>query len=630
MNIAEQFKQKVDEIQLINLPVNSNYLEVGKSIGYEFTQSSSSSNEVSKYIYKEIKRKLQGNDIDNNQFDNLRKQLLIEYFFDTKNGEYVKYIEVIRDATRELNSYVNIGIQWDDVLILVSAYGNLRAYDPLANIDDMYLKEKAIAHSIKYLNTKGFETSLINGNVIISNEVQKKIATALDVRFKRLGTIGINAIMNGLKPLFNSKSNRYFFQNISSEALIPWGYLFKLSLKHLQYKKRKVGHKKDLIELVELARNYTTTLNVQEFSQYESMIQRPDTILDKIQKLVIGDQIYAIPQVNCIDILDITRFIFSRVEDESLNLQWKLDEYMEVAEVISSFAKNNTPTRFSTVDVFSKLNNKIPLAVIEKILVNMSHHIDGINNDYFLPSDSQRNNQNFKPLINFADSSYLFLDSNLFSFGFYEVVSSQYRNAGVKDSVIGDILEEFISNKFTSSGISFLTGEKYKISKAQQKLLSTHRAMGECDFIVATDEVVFFIEVKKKVLTRAAQSGNIASISTDLVKSFANAQIQANWHEIILRSEGALKFESGNTLKLNGRNIEKISLSMFDYMALHDGPTIHQIMNNLIGRELISDDKAVQSSLKSVNKSLSELNHQYSLPELSEYSKSKNAFFNCI
>ncbi|MCL1044711.1 hypothetical protein L2737_05130 [Shewanella electrodiphila] len=183
MNIAELFKQKVDEVQLINLPVNSNYLEVGKSIGYEFTQSSSSSNEVSKYIYKEIKRKLQGNDIDNNQFDNLRKQLLIEYFLDTKNGEYVKYIEVISDATRELNSYVSIGIQWDDVLTLVSAHANLRTYDPLANIDDIYLKEKAIAHSIKYLNTKGFETSLVNGNVIISNEVQKRIATALDVRF---------------------------------------------------------------------------------------------------------------------------------------------------------------------------------------------------------------------------------------------------------------------------------------------------------------------------------------------------------------------------------------------------------------------------------------------------------------
>ena len=629
MNITETFKCKVNELKALNFTADSNYFEIAKEIGCEFTQGYSSSHEVSKYIYGEIKSKLGGSDLDKKEFEGLRSQLLVEYFLDGSNDKYVRYIEIIRDATRELNSFIEIGNNWDDVLKLVAAHTCLRTYNPLSNVDSMYQKERAIAHSIKWLKSKGFNISLENGNVVISEKEHKRIGTAIDLRFKRLGLIGLNAIMGGLKPLFNASSNRYFFQRISSNPLAPWGYLFRLSLKHLQNTKRKVGQKKDLLDLLELAQNYSTVLNVQEYSQYDSMFQRPDTILEKIQTLVLGDQIYSIAQTDCTHIIDITRFIFSRIEVQGFSLPWEFDEYINVAETISSLRNNNSSIKFSSTDILYKLNNKVSLDVIEKILVDMSHNIGEINGGYLIPFDSSKCNQSFKPLVFLGNSTYLFLDSNFFSFGFYEIVSDEYRKVGVKDSVVGDLLEDFISNKFSLSGIPFLTGEKYKITKAQQKLFSTSRSMGECDFIVETDEVIIFIEVKKKILTRAAQSGNITNISTDLIKSFANAQIQANWHEIILRNEGVIKFNSGRTIELNGRDIEKISLSMFDYMALHDGVTIHQIMHNLVGRELISNVESDQLQLKSINKALSELNDQYKLPELKIYSESNNAFFNC-
>lgn len=629
MNITETFKCKVNALKSLDFTADTNYLEIAKEIGYEFTQGYSSSYEVSEYIYGQIKSKLGGSDLDKKEFEGLRSQLLIEYFLDDSNDKYVRCIEIIRDATRELNAFIEIGNNWDDVLKLVAAHTRLGIYDPLSNVDSMYQKERSIAHSIKWLKLKGFNISLEHGNVVISEKEHKRIGVAIDLRFKRLGLIGLNAIMDLLKPLFNASSKRYFFQRISSAPLIPWGYLFRLSLKHLQNTKRKILWEKDLLELVELAQNYSTVLSVQEYSQYDSLFQRPDTILEKMRSLVLGDQIYSIPQTDCDHIIDITRFIFSRIEVQDFSLPWKFDEYINVAETISSLRNNHYPIEFSSEDIFYNINNKVSLDVIEKILVDMSHNIDEINSGYLTPFDSSKCNQSFKPLVCLGDSAYLFLERNFFSFGFYEIASDEYRKIGVKDSVVGDLLEDFISNKFSLSGIPFLTGEKYEITKAQQKLFSTSRSMGECDFIVETDEVIIFIEVKKKILTRVAQSGNVTNISTDLIKSFANAQIQANWHEIILRNQGFIKFNSGKIIKLNGRNIEKISLSMFDYMALHDAVTIHQIMYSLVGRELVSNVESEKLQLKSINKALSELNEQYRLPELKIYLESNNAFFNC-
>ena len=629
MNITEAFKCKVSELKTLNFTADSTYLEIAKEVGYKFTQGYSSSHEVSKYIYGEIKSKLGGSDLDRNEFEGLRSQLLVEYFIDGSNDKYVRYIEIIRDATGELNSFIEIGKNWDDVLKLVAAHTCLRTYDPLSNVDSLYQKERSIAHSVKWLKSKGFSISLENGNVLISEKEHKRIGTAIDLRLKRLGLIGLNFIMGRLKSLFNASSNRYFFQRISSKPLAPLGYLFRLSLKHLQETKKRVGQKKDLLDLFDLAQNYSTVLSVQEYSQYESVFQRPDTILKKIQRLVLADQIYSIPQTNCTHIIDLTRFIFSRVEAQDFSLPWKFDEYINVAETISLLSNNSTSIKFSSTDIAYKLNYKVSQDVIEKILIDMSHNVGGINGGYLIPFDSSKCNQSFKPLICLGNYNYLFLDSNFFSFGFYEIVSDEYRKAGVKDSVVGELLEDFISNKFTLSGIPFLTGEKYKITKAQQKLFSTSRSMGECDFIVETDEAIIFIEVKKKILTRAAQAGNVTNIATDLIKSFVNAQIQANWHEIILRNEGVIKFNSGRTIELNGRCVEKISLSIFDYMALHDGVTIRQLMHSLVGRKLVSSVESDQLPLKSINEALSELNNQYSLPELKIYSNSNGAFFNC-
>ncbi len=629
MEFSEILKDLINSVSEGDSSTVKSFMDVAKKIGFNATQKCNSASDVSNYIYSEIREKLKGEELEDNDFECIRSQFLIEYFTDIKNEQPVRYIEIIRDATRELKSYTKNSDHWGDAVNLVSEYIFLRLYDPLSSIDHIYHKERSIAESIKYFKSKGFDISVENGESHIPDCEHKRIASYIDLRFKRLGMNGSIAILNGMKSFFNEEGERYFFQRISSTPLVPWGYLFRLSVKHLQKKKRNVGYKKDLIELIDMGKNYATILNVQEYSQYEWMNQRPDTILKKLQNLVLNDQVYSLPQTNCADILEIVDFIFSRIEEMGFSIRWKVDEYLSVAEAIHSISNERTPVQFSLSDISIKLNDKVLSEVIADILRDISHDLNQINSGYILPFDATKSNQSFKPLICIDGFNYMLLDMNLFSFGFYEVISSAFRHAGVKDSVIGDLLEDFISHKFTKSGVSFLAGEKYKINKARQKSLATSRSMGECDFVVETDEVIIFIEVKKKILTRAAQGGDITNITTDLIKSFANAQIQANWHEIILRKEGSIKFESGKSLILNGRDVEKISLSMFDYMALHDGVAIHQIMNNMIGRKLTSNISSAQSSLNSVNKALSELSHQYNLPELNIYQGQQNAFFNC-
>lgn len=582
---------------------------------------------LAQLLFSEIKNTLSGEKIKQYDFQRYRDFFIFQYFLkeDTASERIFHYLEIIRDATREIKLFSGNIEDWERAIELTDAYITLDTYNPIKD-KTHYYKGRAQAKAYRFMQKSKFNVSIEEGRFYFKEEENKKICMAIDHRLKRLGESGLSSIWGSLNKLYDPTTKRYYFKRFSENQMIPWGYLFKLSVKYLDKNKNKVKSKSIFNEAVSIAVNYATLLDIQEYSMFHGISQSSDSILDTIQDAVTNDQVYSISQLPSHSILELIEGIFSQVNN--INLSWTLPNYLLTAKTILNNTQNNDKYIFSIESIRREIAYQISEDELKLILDSLSHK--ACNKSYLTPFDTSLCDYNFKPLFK-QSNTYSIYSENFFNFGFYEVISSEFRKRGLKDDTVGTYLENFIETKLRSCNISVFSNEHYEIDKSLQKELGITRATGECDFIIETENTIFFMEAKKKILTREAQGGNVIKLTLDIVKSFLAAQIQANWHEIILKKKGSIKFKSGNELHLNNKEVEKISLSMFEFMSLHDPLLIQQIMQNFLGKQIAANDPDRYSAddINKINKALLELHKQYSSDEFDEYIKSNNPFFNC-
>lgn len=90
-----------------------------------------------------------------------------------------------------------------------------------------------------------------------------------------------------------------------------------------------------------------------------------------------------------------------------------------------------------------------------------------------------------------------------------------------------------------------------------------------------------FIELKKQPLTRKAQADSDTALLIDMAASLLPAQLQAGWHEVRIRRDGYLLLEKDGKIRridLNGRSIERIALTVFDYGGFQDRILLQQFL----------------------------------------------------
>lgn len=603
---------------------------IGQKLGFQFKDNNNNSKEFHNFIYEGIDRLLGGNDFDRSQFNKIRSRIAIELFVDDNddNKKSFQYIEIINDAFRKTNNFSNDPKKWIQAMEFISAHLVVGRFDPLTLVELGYKKEKALAKSFKYLTHKGYCIEIIEDSLRCNMEEHRKICSVIDSNLKLLGEMGICEIVIKIKNLYDKEIERYIFPRVSEIPLIPWGFLFKLAIKNFGQTKNLQNPSEVWKEAIELSANYATMLGIQEYFAWEMIFIEPRNLLETLERLVLNDQVYSINQVRSSHILELIEKIFLNEPFNSFLLPWCISDYKLVVKAIINLAKTKTPYKFTAKKIYDNIGCELQLEKIVHILDSLSHGEGVLNKEFLMPFDSLENNINLKPLIKTGKLEYMILDLPLFCYGFYEVLYQACLSFGLKEIEMGELLERFVCNKLTEGNIKFMHGEKYKLDSSMRNLLGTKREDGECDFIIETNDTIIFIELKKKMLTREAQGGNVESISSDLIKSFLAAQIQCNWHEIILKKNGKIQFISNKVLKWEKRKIEKISLSMFDYMSLHDGMVVSKIMKGLLNSKLLSinNDKEVDKKLEPLNKLLVELNSQYLTEELKEYLVSNHSF----
>lgn len=608
--------------------------EILQSIGHDFDKYIKYENNIL-HAKTNIISELSGSGISREDFLNLRKYVIVLYFLDqSKYSGLIKIIEYIFYVASSLTSFTESLKSWRNASLIAKVNYKFLTHDLLHDLENYHPKEIYFARSMLALKKFRFKFQLINGNFEISDFERNRIFEAIDFRLKKNGVIAIKSVLQNLYKNYDRASQRYVFERVSTIPLAPWGYLFKIALKSIENCKRAPGQKKAWDEAVEIATHYSVLMKWQEYSKIEMPMQSEKSTINLMQRIVVADQVYSLVQTNPEDVCEILSGVLLPIENKDHFKKCCTTNYIVIAKILIELSKNVGFTVFNSKLIFEHYLNTLPKHEIDNLLLELSFDKKEINKYFTGPHQAIEVNYLFRPFIRINSESYAFIDPYLCSLGFFEAALSKFRSVKIKENQIGDYLEKFISNKLNQKNITHLVNKKYLIPASIRKELNVRRKEAECDFIVETSDTLILIEVKKKGLTREAQSGDSLAVAIDLIKSFSKAQAQANWHELMLKRQGFIEFKCGTKLYLNERKIEKISISLNDFLSFHDGQLIQKVFRELINKQLNCDllpdlSNQRRKDLEEINDTLAEITKQYAAPEFSEYFKKRWILFNC-
>lgn len=631
-----EFLQNPNYDWSINRHENKSFIDIAEEHDYTFESSTSkTSREVQKFLKDKIKSILSGNDFDGNNFKKILSHLSLVFYSssETKNKKIEDsfyFIASLNYIINTLDGFNNNLENWMEAKKLLESYLSL-SNSTKEYILSMREADLKIANFIKYLRNKGLKVEIINGEILLDKETELKICAAIAYRLNKFGRHATDHILNNIK--FKLSEDRYFFRRdpkIDEELHIPWGYLFNLSLKSLsdpaiKPNKKNIRELDNLFkEIKEISINYFAILKLQELNKFYDLNHTNKTIIDALKRVTLYDQLFCIDQIRESHILKI--FDGMLCSDECTSTAQELTIYRDVLLFLSEKANDKKPLIIEKNYLHKHLEEKHHKHEILQALNNITHKINKINEKYLIPSEVDNLNYYKKPLIDIK-SHYLYFNSLFFSFGFYYSATEKLASSGFQTNRIGNLHESFVKKELIKRNITISENKFYKIPKSIRNELSTRRDQGECDLIIETNETIIFIELKCKTLTAEARGGNTLKIVSDFTKSFFNAIYQAGIHEYILRRDGALKFTDGTMLEFKNRNVEKISLSLFDFRGLQDPFFSQEIMKSLINSEIKSDYEKEDNE---INKTLRDIQSQYNTEIFKkEYLSGGLPFMNC-
>lgn len=538
----------------------------------------------------------------------IMENLSTQYIF-TNNAKYleiykiINYIFIHRNSNKEFTSN-NTNIENAYKIAYFHTKNNSFYLDPPPN-----QKAENLKKSISFLRERNIKIKLKNGIVDKKNLIS--IEKIIDKKFEKLGFFSIDGILQILPKHDNSEI--YKFSDSAPTTLYPWGFIFNKALKNLTLPKiRKELIADELLDLMKLSNHYISLFELQnyEYAQIQYMYADLNKTIKLIEKQVLCDQLLKIEQYDTKSIFLFIEFIKDKFNNEKINIIYNLAKMVY---------KNKFNKVFNASKFFQNLKNELPSELYEyiyKLVINTKPNKDFININFIEKIDYFK-----KPFILTNDGNIVFLNHSFFFVGFYHVILEELFRNNIKSIEQGKLIEDFAEYHLENNNINFIKGEKkYKVNKQQQSLLKIKSQELESDMITYNKENICFFELKLRTLVNKSKGGNVFHILNDLSESLLKSQTQLNKHKRYILNFNEINFRSNEKIKLDNREIYKISISSLDYQGLHN-PLIFQILLRNIPGCVI--DKTNDSNLNNLIDNINEKFKDFSNEILNKETKNE-------
>lgn len=594
--------------------------------------SSFQSSDISTQLYKNIRHSFSTDPriIDEN-FKKLKNELIYNHVLSNINLEpYFSILTTIHDALGGLPDILPRTDNWKSAIQAAYDHVRLNLAGGYKN-SNVYARQFQTAYAALRLRKKGYEIILKDGNIYIEGASERQLTPKLENLVKAIGGIDVAAqIYTNIKSRFDPIQSRYHLvRNFAplggvTERAYPFGYLLGLAVKYPFIPRQRTNIETKWRELIELSTDYAAVCDVQPYSQYELMFNDGRSLVAFLQDIVIYDAFFTIPQVRPYDALKIARGTLSWLNLEtSLDCGWSISEALEVAHKIFEKASvMQGPICFHAREL-GKKTDWINLKKISNILkLVFSHSLPGANQNFNKPTDIPGPDFFKRPLLALGNDNYCLIDKLACASAVIEALLAPLRDIypGLDDKM-GTPIETFLCSELEKKGVTFSQG-KYKSDGKD----------GECDLVIETSDRIIFLEIKKKPLTRKARAGSDVALLIDLAGSLLQAQLQAGWHEVRLRKAGYLDLLNQQSfctrISLNGRDVERIAVTLFDYGGLQDRMLLKQFLEAHLTMNFSSSDAKLQKKLDDLNDKVEELRKQTEMLVQSN-NHNRQPFFNC-
>ena len=441
-----------------------------------------------------------------------------------------------------------------------------------------------LSHAVRILREKGYRIDLpAMGGIDMPDSELMRLVKKIHQLAESLGWMLATSAAGAMCPFWNDFTGRFNLGRPGHSVQIdatpqqPLAYLYQLGLRYFSLEPTASDPQRALTDLLALLTNATAMLDLVPRS-FDLMFARVADVVPILRQSTVYDSVFLVTQAKVSHVKTFLDWMMRHPSFVSLKSKsgTSASQVHSLASMLlyvcTTARKIDEFTVIPPVAAAVAVNADVVPAVA--LLRDIFCHKNGANQSLTFPPKDEHVDAAFRPLLAVGDA----LVMQPPSIGARAVLNATmdwcrraWPKGGNFDSeALGPMFEEFVRDKLSEKGVTVLRGDYDQAGDD-----------GECDAVIETNEAVIFIELKSKLLTRKARSGDDLAALVDLAQAIVRPQAQAMSRHATLARSGVLRLRSKSgefPVILAGREVLKVSITRGDLGSLHDRPFLAQFL----------------------------------------------------
>lgn len=441
-----------------------------------------------------------------------------------------------------------------------------------------------LSHAIRALRDKGYLIYLpATGGADMPDSELTRLIDDIHQLAKSLGRALSLSAAGAMRPAWNDFTGRFnlgrpgHVVQLDAAPQAPLAYLYQLGLRYFALGPTAPDPQRALTELSALLTNATAMLDLVP-SSFDLMFARAVDLVPILRQSTAYDSVFLVTQAK---VSHVKTFLDWMMRHPSFaSLKSKSGASASQVHSLASMLLHACATA-KVVDEFKVITPVAAAVAVDAdvgpavaLLRDIFCHKKGANQSLTFPPKDEDVDAAFRPLLAVGDALML-QPSSIGARAVLNATMDWCRSAWPKGGnfdgdALGPMFEEFVRDKLSEKGVIVLHGDYDQAGDDS-----------ECDAALETSTAVIFIELKSKLLTRKARSGDDLAALVDLAQAIVRPQAQAMSRHATLARSGVLRWKSKGDegqIFLSGREVLKVSITRGDLGSLHDRPFLGQFL----------------------------------------------------
>ena len=491
---------------------------------------------------------------------------------------------------------------WNGAILAARRIKRLSNYDVYGT--GQFSRATAVAGACLRLRERGHEIGITSFGPFLDQNTFTAVCGEIDELVRRVGG---RAVIDRILFWYRTTKRLYHGSLLSGRRVEgamsnvrlpsePLHYLYNLAWKHFAIAPTSRDPEGDYKALAELARDLAAALDTEAYSLYDGMSLSLADLQGSLADKILYDELFAFQQWQP----TVAPAVFSGWlrHMQFVGCPFPIGSVEEWTEFGTRLMARAEVANLAFVSPLELATATLPAVRSAAFFEACRIQVKKLNKGYTTPLDTSRRNAPYFPIYEISEGLCVLPPRAILGRALFERVFTLLREAHVKDveNLMGKALELLTVDAIAlTEGRITAEGRKYK-RQGQKK----GESPPEIDVAKETDARIFLFECKNKALTNVSRGGNALSALFDFAKAFFHPLIQANGHEIQLRS-GGIEFLDGGGIDLAERAVDRIAVSMTDHGSMQDRTFLRAVFNSLWGVRLVAPDPALRAQVDEFN-----------------------------